>query len=141
MMQMECDDDDPPAEGEKTILGRSQEGSFVPIEEGAVFTLLRGLQGGQHIDASVRFFAEEGDTWEHKFNIYDPETNEQIGGRLARVRTCTPGWSELRTIVFVFNATSTPGLFEVVTSRLDEQGQPVRSLTAQVPIEIVWEEP
>lgn len=133
---MECADLPAPA-SEEIQIGHIVDGAFVRSEDGAARTLEFGNQGGQHIWVALRFYAEDGDPWEHRFTVTDADGNE-IGERILQERACAPGWTVVENItVFLYEAGDwDDAILEVESGPARDDGALVRSTTQRLRLSI-----
>ncbi len=134
-----CAETTPPADGAETAtIGQLEQEQFVDVADNQSYPMHHGLQGGQHIDVSVRFFGTDGSKWKHDLLVTDMGSGVELGRTQIEVDACVPGWTETHYIRVVLDEEgSRDARIRCVVSRLDGDGEIVRSLEGEYTIKIV----
>jgi hypothetical protein len=123
-----CDPSRGAALEETTELGEWKETGFELLTGSSTVVLVRGTQGGVHIEGGVSFYADSGSNWVHRVRLLDVATNREVGGTSYPTPGCAPGWSTEQVRFFSRTATSSAIVIELETILLDEAETPVRTL-------------
>lgn len=95
-LDAECDPNLEPARSDEVVVGlMAEDGStFLPLSDGMVLPIVRGNQGGYHVELAVRFFDTAARTWQHDFDLYrDDGSRANVGGSTRRVDACGSAWT------------------------------------------------
>jgi hypothetical protein len=128
----------PPAGGAETVrVGVLEAGALVPLDEAGPQPLHRGAQGGQHFYVTLERYALTDPLWQHELTVTD-DAGAVVGSGAAFEEGCAPGWVRDEGVsVPVRTPTVAGGRVRVVSSALDADYTPLRSITVDSRVELL----